>query len=182
MRNGKESTAEVTIADRAKLFAARLGGEQQQGDEGQPQESKFGLTVKGITQDMANRYSLPNTKGVIVQDVKPDGFGDTAGLSRGDVILEINKQPVNNEDDYHRIETADEERSGRGLPGTAARQPRQQYRVHGRHAAVTRRYSGSFQRSNLQAIPAAALRHHRYLDARVAPVSFWEPGSFLLFP
>jgi serine protease Do len=105
VRNGKESTAEVTIADRAKLFAARLGGEQQQGDEGQPQESKFGLSVKGITQDMANRYSLPNTKGVIVQDVKPDGFGDTAGLSRGDVILEINKQPVNTEDDYHRIET-----------------------------------------------------------------------------
>ena len=54
---------------------------------------------------MANRYSLPNTKGVIVQDVKPDGFGDTAGLSRGDVILEINKQPVNNEDDFRRIES-----------------------------------------------------------------------------
>jgi serine protease Do len=104
VRNGKESSAEVTVADRAKLFAARLGGEQEQGEEGQPQESKFGLTVKGITQDMANRYSLPNTKGVIVQDVKPDGFGDTAGLSRGDVILEINKQPVNNEDDFHRIE------------------------------------------------------------------------------
>lgn len=105
VRNGKESTAEVTIADRAKLFAARLGGEQEQGDEGQPQESKFGLNVKGITQDMANRYSLPNTKGVIVQDVKPDGFGDTAGLSRGDVILEINKQPVNGEEDFHRIES-----------------------------------------------------------------------------
>jgi serine protease Do len=97
VRNGKESTAEVTIADRAKLFAARLGGEQQQGEEGKPEESKFGLTVKGITQDMANRYSLPNTKGVIVQDVKPD--------SRGDIILEINKQPVNNEDDYRRLES-----------------------------------------------------------------------------
>ena len=105
VRNGKESSVEVTIADRAKLFAARLNGEQEQGGEGQPQESKFGLTVKGITQDMANRYQLPNTKGVIVQDVKPDGFGDTAGLSRGDVILEINKQAVNNEDDYHRIES-----------------------------------------------------------------------------
>jgi serine protease Do len=104
VRNGKESSAEVTIADRAKLFAARLGGEQEQGQEGQPQESKFGLTVKGITQDMANRYSLPNTKGVIVQDVKPDGFGDTAGLGRGDIILEINKQPVNSEDDYRRLE------------------------------------------------------------------------------
>ncbi len=104
VRNGKESSVDVTIADRAKLFAARLGGEQEQGEEGQPQESKFGLTVKGITQDMANRYGLPNTKGVIVQEVKPDSFGDTAGLSRGDVILEINKQAVNNEDDFRRLE------------------------------------------------------------------------------
>jgi serine protease Do len=104
VRGGKESSAEVTIADRAKLFAARLSGEQQEGNEGQPQESKFGLTVKGITQDMANRYNLPNTKGVVVQDVKPDGFGETAGLSRGDVILEINKQAINSEDDFRRLE------------------------------------------------------------------------------
>ena len=81
-----------------------MGGEDQGNEEGQPQESKFGLTVRGITQDMADRYQLPNTKGVIVQDVKPDSFGDTAGLSKGDIILEINKQPVNNEEDFHRIE------------------------------------------------------------------------------
>jgi serine protease Do len=105
VRNGKEMTAEVTIADRAKIFANRLGGEQGEGEEGQPQESKFGITVRGITQDMANRYNFPNTKGVMVQDVKPDGFGDTAGLSRGDVILEINKQPVNSEADFTRIES-----------------------------------------------------------------------------
>ena len=105
VRNGKESTAEVTIADRAKLFANRLGGAQEENDEGKPQESKFGLTVRGITQDLANRFNFPNTKGVMVQEVKPDSFGDTAGLSRGDVILEINKQPVNGEEDYRRIES-----------------------------------------------------------------------------
>ena len=54
---------------------------------------------------MANRFNFPNTKGVMVQDVKPDGFGETAGLSRGDVILQINKQPVSNEADFHRIES-----------------------------------------------------------------------------
>jgi serine protease Do len=105
IRNGKEASVEVTIADRAKLFAARLGGQDQNDEEGQPQESKFGITVRGITKDLADRYQLPNTKGVIVQDVKPDGFGETAGLSRGDIIVEINKQPVNSEDDFHRIES-----------------------------------------------------------------------------
>jgi serine protease Do len=47
---------------------------------------------------------LPSNKGVLVQEVKPDGFGDSIGLSRGDVILEINKQPVNNEDDFRRVQ------------------------------------------------------------------------------
>ncbi len=64
VRNGKEASVEVTIADRAKLFAARLGGEQEQSDEeGQPQESKFGVTVRGITQDMADRYQLAEHQG-----------------------------------------------------------------------------------------------------------------------
>ncbi len=105
IRNGKDSTAEVTIADRSKLFASRLGDQEEGGEQAKPQESKFGITVRGITQDMADRYKLPSTKGVIVQDVKPDGFGENSGLARGDVILEINKQPVNSEADYRKIES-----------------------------------------------------------------------------
>ncbi len=54
---------------------------------------------------MAERYKLPNSRGVIVQDVKPDGFGDNCQLARGDVILEINKQPVNSVDDFKKIES-----------------------------------------------------------------------------
>jgi serine protease Do len=105
VRNGKTSATDVTIADRSKLFAARLGDQEEGGEQAQPQESKFGINVRSITPDMANRYQLPNTKGVIVQDLKPDGFGDTVGLSRGDIILEINKQPVDGEDDFQKIQS-----------------------------------------------------------------------------
>ncbi len=105
VRNGKPETTTVTIADRSKLFASRLGDEESGEEQAQPQESKFGVTVRNITPDLADRLQLPNSKGVIVQDVKPDGFGDTVGLSRGDVILEINKQPVNSEDDFRRIQS-----------------------------------------------------------------------------
>ncbi len=104
VRNGKAETANVTIADRSKLFATRLGDDESGEEQPQPQESKFGVTVRNLTPDMADRLQLPNNKGVLVQEVKPDGFGDTVGLSRGDVILEINKQPVNSEDDFRRIE------------------------------------------------------------------------------
>jgi serine protease Do len=107
IRNGQQQTATVTIADRAKIYAARLGGGEEQGEGGpsQPAESKLGISVKNITPDIAQQLKLPNTKGVIVSDTKPDGFGDTVGLSRGDVILEINKQPVNNEDDFRKVQT-----------------------------------------------------------------------------
>jgi len=43
-------------------------------------------------------------KGVIVQDVKPNSFAEDVGLGRGDVILEVNKQPVNNEDDFRKMQ------------------------------------------------------------------------------
>src|SRR5271166_3162822 len=105
VRGGKDMTAEVTIADRSKLFASRLGDQDEGGEQSKPQESKFGVTVRGITQDMADRMKLPNTKGVMVQDVKPDGFGDNVGISRGDVILEINKQPVNSEADFGKLQS-----------------------------------------------------------------------------
>src|SRR5271169_2466252 len=42
LRNGKTQEASVTIADRAKLFAARLGDEQTNDDENTPKQSKFG--------------------------------------------------------------------------------------------------------------------------------------------
>ena len=105
VRNGKQSTADVTIADRSKLFASRLGEEDEGGEESAPQESKLGINVRDITPDLADRMKLPNSKGVIVQDVKPGGFGDNVGVSRGDVILEINKQPVNSEGDFSKLQS-----------------------------------------------------------------------------
>jgi serine protease Do len=105
IRNGKEETASVTIADRAKLFAARLGDEEGGGEENQPTPSKLGITVGSVTPEIADRLDIPEGKGVIVQDVKPGSFADDIGVSRGDIILEVNKQPVNSTDDFRKLES-----------------------------------------------------------------------------
>jgi len=105
LRNNKEGKATVTIADRSKLFAARTGEDEGGGEEEQPQESKLGLNVRPITPDMADRLGVVAGKGVIVQEVRAGSFGEDVGLSRGDVILEINKQPVNNEDDFRKVQS-----------------------------------------------------------------------------
>jgi serine protease Do len=104
VRSGKEGTTTVTIANRAKLFASRLGGEEEEGnEEAVPAPSKLGVTVQNVTRDIGERLSIPPGKGVIVTEVKPGSFADDVGLSRGDVILEINKQPVNSEDDFRKV-------------------------------------------------------------------------------
>ena len=106
VRNGKRQDTTVTIADRSKLFASRLGEEDENQSEESPKASKFGITVRGITSDLADRLSIPAGKGVVVQDVKQGSFAEDLGLNRGDVILEVNKQPVNSPDDFTKIESS----------------------------------------------------------------------------
>jgi serine protease Do len=106
VRNGKKQDAVVTVADRAKLFATRLGEDEENSSEASPKESKLGLTVRAVTNDIADKLEIPAGKGVIVQDVKPSSFADDVGLSRGDVILEINKQSVNSEEDFSRVSSS----------------------------------------------------------------------------
>jgi serine protease Do len=104
-RNGKKEETSVTVADRAKLFASRLGEDEDSGGESTPKQSKLGVTVRPLTPEIADRLNVPSGKGIIVQDVKSGSFADDIGLTRGDVVLEINKQPVNSEEDFDRIQS-----------------------------------------------------------------------------
>ena len=105
VRNGKQQETTVTIADRSKLFASRLGEEEENQSEEEPKASKFGLSVRSITPDLADRLNIPAGKGVVVQDVKQGSFAEDVGLNRGDVVLEVNKQPVNSPEDFSKIES-----------------------------------------------------------------------------
>lgn len=101
--NNKQQTA-VTVADRAKLFASRLGDEDASEEDSGPKETKLGITVQNVTADIADRLEIPANKGVIVQDVKPSSFADDIGVARGDVILEVNRQAVNTVEDFNKVQ------------------------------------------------------------------------------
>jgi serine protease Do len=106
LRNGKPQDATVTVADRTKLFGSRLGLDEEQQEEEAPKETKLGVTVRAVPADLASRLGIPAGKGVMVQDVKTGGFADSIGLSRGDVILEINRQPVSDDASFNKIQAA----------------------------------------------------------------------------
>ena len=106
VRTGKKEETTVTVADRAKLFASRLGEDEETGEDNTPKQSKLGITVRALTPEMADRLNVPADKGVVVSEVKPGSFADDdLGVRRGDIILEINKQTVNSQADFDRIQS-----------------------------------------------------------------------------
>ena len=56
---------------------------------------KLGITVEPLTPEIAQQLQLkPGTTGLVVDTVDPTGPALTAGIQRGDVIQEVNRQPV----------------------------------------------------------------------------------------
>ncbi len=62
---------------------------------GRVRRGMLGVTVQGVTSDIASSLGLKEVRGAIVSKVEPDSPAARAGLEQGDVILTFNGQPVN---------------------------------------------------------------------------------------
>ncbi|RZU39567.1 trypsin-like peptidase domain-containing protein [Edaphobacter modestus] len=107
LRNGKQSTADITIGDRAKTYADLAGDNND--DDNTPQESdagqsKLGITVSTIPPSVGQKTGISH--GVIVTTVRPGSFADEIGLAKGAIITEINKKPVTDEASYRAVVNA----------------------------------------------------------------------------
>jgi serine protease Do len=105
VRGGQTSSATLTIADRAKLYAAQpLSQNGQNGPESAPNasEGKLGITVEAVPGALASK----GIKGVLVTQVKPGSFADESGLAPGLVITEINRQPVTSIEQFQSLVSA----------------------------------------------------------------------------
>jgi serine protease Do len=105
LREGKQQEATITVADRQKLFGVQLGTAEDDAEEQAAKESKLGITVKAVPAVTAKRLNLAPNMGVLVTDVKAGSFADSVMLGRGDVILEVNRQPVNDPASFAKIES-----------------------------------------------------------------------------
>jgi len=64
----------------------------------------LGLTVQTLTPDLAEQFNWSrDEKGVLITGVDPGGAGAEAGLRRGDLIKEIDRQEIETTEDYQRI-------------------------------------------------------------------------------
>jgi Do/DeqQ family serine protease len=90
LRDGSERELSVTLDEAEVSKRARRGGAG-----GADDHAALGLSVAPLTPDLAARAGIDrDTKGLIVEDVDPDGRAAAAGIQPKDVIQEVNRRPV----------------------------------------------------------------------------------------
>ncbi len=63
----------------------------------------LGVSFQSITPAVARRYDLPTSWGAFVTDVDSRGPAANAGLQRGDIIVSIGEQSINEENSYINV-------------------------------------------------------------------------------
>ena len=112
VRNGKPLTVKTQIKEQPVDYeSARVlphgnqpqpQGPQQPNDQESVDSPLASIHVDELTPEKARQLDLPpNAKGVLVTDVDPDS--GLAELQKGDVIEEINQQPVTSVSDYNKV-------------------------------------------------------------------------------
>lgn len=65
--------------------------------------AKLGLSLQALTPQLADRLGLKNPQGVLIGGVKPGSPASEAGLQRGDLIAEINRQTVKSVEEANKL-------------------------------------------------------------------------------
>jgi serine protease Do len=67
-----------------------------------PEKGEMGLTVQRLTPQIAESLGLEKAEGIVVSAVEPGSAADEAGIRRGDVIVEIDRKPIRNLEEYKK--------------------------------------------------------------------------------
>jgi serine protease Do len=96
MRDGQEQEF-VAKLDEFDVEDAKKENLQEREDapENSKESGKLGLDLKPLTPDDAKKLQIPEgTSGLLVTSVDQNGAAAEEGIARGDVIVEVNRQPV----------------------------------------------------------------------------------------
>jgi serine protease Do len=101
LRAAKEYSVRVLIVELPKEVAEAV---PSSAPEESAVEGLSGLTVMELTKEIAKQLGLrKEEKGVVVARVEPGSAAEEAGIRKGDVIQEIDRERIERLDDYDRI-------------------------------------------------------------------------------
>jgi serine protease Do len=101
-RNGQVSDMPVTLAE-YKSDASKEGGDQNPVPGGGEKGAMQGVSVQALTPDLRRQLQLPEgTSGVIITEVDENSAAAKAGLEQGDIIVQVNRKPVNSVQQFNQ--------------------------------------------------------------------------------
>jgi serine protease Do len=102
MRDKKLVTVPVRIAEQPKEIAQRGARTPAPGEEGE-ESGLAGVQVRSLTPEIARQLGLEAAvRGVVVTAVDPNSPAADAGLQPGDVVTEVEHQPVRDLESYRQ--------------------------------------------------------------------------------
>jgi serine protease Do len=111
LRDGREMTIPVAIADRNEILQANTGGREtdaERNDQGAAVPARLGMRVQDLTPEMARRLRLTAPDGVYVASVDPGSVAEDAGIGPGTIITRViagtQRYEIKNVDDFRRAE------------------------------------------------------------------------------
>ena len=86
LRDGQPKTVTVNVA--------RLAEDEVAAATPASEGTRLGIAARSLTPQLAQQLGVPESHGVLVQQVEEGGRGQTAGLTAGDVIVEVDRKPI----------------------------------------------------------------------------------------
>ena len=98
IRDGHEKDVTVTIGEQPETTKIAKA------EAGETDYAFAGVAVQDLDRDTAKELGIKGkAQGVVVTGVEPDSGAEKAGLMPGDVIREINRQPVKSVKDFEKV-------------------------------------------------------------------------------
>jgi serine protease Do len=88
LRDGVKHQLPITVG---KLPSEPANGEESS----KAAKGTWGFLLQDVTPQMAKELGLNSDHGVVVAGVQPGSPADLAGIHKGDIILQVNRQPAN---------------------------------------------------------------------------------------
>lgn len=99
LRDGAEQELTATL-DEFNVEGTKTDSENDRNEQPkQESNGKLGLSLQPVTPEISKQLKLESTDGLVVTNVDPNGAAADKGIQRGDVILQINRQPVSSLDE-----------------------------------------------------------------------------------
>lgn len=95
LRKGERKTLQVTIAQMKEEEEDEERTETGVGPE-------LGLGLENLSPELASKFGIPETSGVLITNVIEGSPADEAGLRPGDVIMEMDQEPVHGVQEFAR--------------------------------------------------------------------------------